>query len=84
MPDANTVYRLKSALQELWLQKRDVERNLDDISDQMSRLERLHDISSVSSTLDQLQKRKRDQERQQQDLLLDMRDVESALRAAYQ
>jgi hypothetical protein len=80
--------RLKSNLQQLLLEKRDLEKalvqDLDKITDQINRLERVKDINAVSRALDDLHKMKREQERKQQDIFLDIRDVENALRSCDQ
>jgi hypothetical protein len=78
--DANLSYRLKTALQHLILQKRDIERDLDETASQITRLEHARDYGSVVRALAELQKTKRDQERQQQDLLLEIKDLENDLR----
>jgi hypothetical protein len=79
--DSTLAFRLKSTLQQLLIQKRELERDLDDTADEICRLERVRDFSSVARTLDDLQKKRRVEERRQQDILFAIKDIENDLRA---
>jgi len=79
--DSDLDYRLKSTRQQLLSQKQDLERDMDEIACEISRLEHVRDYNSVSRALDDLQKKKHDAERREQDVLIDIRNIENDLRA---
>lgn len=79
--DTDAAFRLKSTMHQLLSYKRNLERDVDKTTDQISRLERVRDYNSVARALDDLEKNKLKTERQLHDVLIDIRDVENDLRA---
>lgn len=79
--DVRLTYRLKTNLQRLLLERRDLERGLDEIADQIKRLEHVRHHSSVLRSLDDLRRKQLDGQRLQQELLFQIKDVENDLRS---
>lgn len=79
--DPDLSFKLKTTLQYLLVRKRDLDRDLDELADQIYRLEHVRDFNAVARSIDDLQKKRRECEHRQDDVLSEIKDVESALRA---
>jgi hypothetical protein len=78
--DLDLAARLETSKQYLMSQKRNLDRDLDETTYMICRLQRSADSDSVARALDGLYRAKRDQEFKEQDVLMQIRCVEDALR----